>query len=390
MQTKASRRALLQALGGAPLLSLRPGLSIAAAQATQPERFVLVILRGALDGLAAVQPYGDPDLAQWRPGLLVPDAELLKLDGFYALHPALASMHALYAASELEIFHAVATPYRERSHFDAQNVLETGLEAPDPGASGWLNHLAGRVQASEPGAMAVGQVMPKVLQGQYPVGSWTPDTLPALDDSTLRRLQRLYAQDAYLDSRLQHALQAEALLDGAAMGMGSNGRGGFAELAAAAATFLRQEHGPAIAVLELGGWDTHANQGAAQGQLAQRLVELDTGLARLRQELGTRWYDTQVLVVTEFGRTVAANGSGGTDHGTASVAFRLGGAVTGGHVRADWPGLRAEQLYLGRDLQPTMDLRQLFDEAAIHLTGQALALHRQDSEKRQQQFIEIA
>lgn len=374
MQTKARRRVLLQALSGAPMLSLLPGLSIGAVQATQAERFVLVILRGALDGLAAVQPYGDDALAQWRPGLLVPDNELLKLDGLHALHPALASLYAMYGAAELEVFHAVATPYRERSHFDAQNVLETGLAAPDAGAPGWLNELAGRVQAPEPGALAVGQVMPKVLQGRYPAGSWTPDTLPALDDSTLRRLQRLYAQDAYLGSRLQHALQAQALLDDGMMGISTASRGGFADLAAAAATFLRQDQGPAIAVLELGGWDTHANQGAAQGQLAQRLAELDTGLARLRQELGRRWQDTQVLVVTEFGRTVAANGSGGTDHGTASVAFRLGGAVAGGRVRARWPGLRPEQLYLGRDLMPTLDMRELFDDASIHLTGKPLAL----------------
>jgi uncharacterized protein (DUF1501 family) len=373
MSSTAKRRSVLKALAGAPLVSLLPGLSIAAGQTTQPNRFVLVILRGALDGLAAVQPAGDPDLAQWRQSLLVPEAQLLSLDGFFGLHPALKSLHALYQASQLEVFHAVATPYRARSHFDAQNVLETGLLEPDPGADGWLNRLAGWVAAAEPAAMAIGQVMPKVLQGPFPAGSWTPDKLPPLQSSTLERLQRLYARDAFLDSRLQQALQIRTLVDAETMAAG-NGQANFATLAAAAASFLRQDIGPAIAVLELGGWDTHANQGAAQGTLAQQLTQLDTGLDRLRRGLGARWKTTQVLVVTEFGRTVAVNGSGGTDHGTASVAFRLGGSVAGGTVRADWPGLKPEQLHEQRDLRPTLDMRRLYEDAALHLTGQALYL----------------
>jgi uncharacterized protein (DUF1501 family) len=320
-----------------------------------------------------VQPAGDPDLAQWRRSLLVPEAQLLPLDGFFGLHPSLKTLHALYQSSELEVFHAIASPYRARSHFDAQNVLETGLEAPDLSADGWLNRLTGWLDAAEPAAIAVGQVMPKVLQGPFAAGSWTPSTLPLLQSSTLERLQRLYAQDAFLESRLQQALQIRALVNADNMSAG-NGQSNFATLAGAAASFLRQDVGPAIAVLELGGWDTHANQGAAQGTLAQQLSQLDTGLDRLRRGLGVRWKTTQVLVVTEFGRTVAVNGSGGTDHGTASVSFRMGGGVAGGKVRTDWPGLKREQLHEERDLRPTLDLRQLYQDAAKHLTGQNLYL----------------
>jgi uncharacterized protein (DUF1501 family) len=366
-----ARRRFLQTLAAGALLPVVPGLSLGAALSSQANRFVLVVLRGAMDGLAAVQPYGDPSLAALREPLLVPVPELLKLDGFFGLHPALPRLHAMYTQRELEVFHAVATPYRERSHFDGQNVLETGLAQPDPGANGWLNALVAQVQAGEPAAMALGSMMPKVLQGAYPVGSWSPAVMPPLADATLARLQRLYQQDAFLGAQLEQALLAVALLDGQTMADGQRSPA-FVQLADAAARFLSQEHGPVIAVLEMGGWDTHANQGAAQGTLAQRLTELDQGLEQLRTGMGSRWSNTQILVVTEFGRTAAVNGTGGTDHGTASVAFRLGGAGQGGLVVADWPGLQAGQLHDGRDLRPTRDLRTLYDDAALHLSGKPL------------------
>lgn len=367
-----ARRRFLQSMLAGSLFPVVPGLSLGAALASQANRFVLVVLRGAMDGLAAVQPYGDADLRALRESLLVPEQNLLKLDGFFGLHPALPQLHDMYLKRELEVFHAIATPYRERSHFDGQNVLETGLEQPNPGASGWLNAMVGQVQAGEPAAMALGSLMPKVLQGIYPVGSWSPAVMPPLADSTLARLQRLYAQDVFLSSRLEQALLATALLEGQTMTPQDQRSEPFVQLADAAARFLSQDYGPVIAMLEMGGWDTHANQGAAQGQLAQRLGELDQGLARLKAGLGSRWATTQVLVVTEFGRTVAVNGTGGTDHGTASVAFRLGGARQGGAVFADWPGLKPSQLHEGRDLRPTGDIRALYNEAALHLSGKPL------------------
>lgn len=367
------RRTLLQSLAASLLLPVLPGLSLAATGSNNNRRFVLVILRGAMDGLAAVPPYGDANLATLRKSLLVPDAQLLKLDNFFALHPSLTQLHGLYQAKELEVLHAVATPYRERSHFDAQNVLETGLDHPDPNADGWLNKMAGQLPASDLSAMAIGQSMPKVLQGHNKVGSWSPDALPTLEDDTLQRLRRLYAADSFLGTRLEQGLDAQTLAGDRGM-EGKTGRhNDFSPLADTAAKFLAQDHGPAIAVLEINGWDTHANQGAAQGLLSQRLSELDRGLAALRLGLGSWWSTTQVLVVTEFGRTAAMNGTNGTDHGTASVAFRLGGSQSGlqqpGSVITQWPGLAPGSLLDGRDLRPTRDVRELFAAAGTFLTA---------------------
>jgi uncharacterized protein (DUF1501 family) len=365
-----SRRRFLQGLGATALLQVCPGLTLAAPVASN-KRFVLIILRGALDGLAAVQPYGDPALPGLRDKLLIPDERLLKLDSFFALHASLAQMQGLYQAKQLEVFHAVATPYRERSHFDGQNVLETGLNSVDPAAAGWLNRCAGRIgDGAQPAAMAVGQVLPRVLQGPASVGSWTPDALPVLQDSTLQRLQRLYAEDEFLDAQLQAGLRGESLA-GPGEAEAAKQPQNLTQLAQIATNFLVQEKGPVIAVIDGNGWDTHANQGALQGTLANRLHDLDGALAALKQGMQRRWNDTQVLVVTEFGRTVHVNGTSGTDHGTASVAFRAGGAVQGGKVRAEWPGLASGSLLDGRDLRPTFDVRELYRDAVIHLTGSA-------------------
>lgn len=364
-----SRRRFLKGLSAAALLPAIPGLSLAAS-ATTDKRFVLIILRGALDGLAAVQPYGDPALPGLRDSLLVPDEELRKLDSHFALHPSLARMHGLYESKELEVFHAIATPYRERSHFDGQNVLESGLDKVDPGASGWLNRVAARLAAERPSAVAVGQVLPRVLHGPANVASWTPDTLPDLEESMLQRLQRLYQEDEFLGPRLQAGLYSEQLVGEDEVQAAKAGQN-LPQLAQVAARFLAEEDGPAITVLEGGGWDTHVSQGAAKGGLANRLRELDSAVWALRQGLGERWVDTQVLIVTEFGRTVRVNGTAGTDHGTASVAFRLSGAKQGGKIITEWPGLASGSLLDGRDLRPTRDLRQLYRDAVVHLLGSA-------------------
>jgi len=365
------RRQFLGQMALAGAWSVAPGLGLAAVPQAGDRRLVLVILRGALDGLAAVQPWGDPALVQHREQLLVPSEQLLKLDSFFGLHPAFANLYDLYQKQQAEIFHAIATPYRERSHFDGQNVLETGLEVPQASAPGWLNQTAGLLgpQGLVPSAIALSTTVPRVLMGTAPVASWSPDNLPKVADPVLEKLSLLYALDSFLGPRMQQALQADLLATGGSMETASTtDAAGLAGLASAAARFLAQSNGPAIAVLETGHvWDTHINQGGAQGTLAQQMSGLDAALAVLAQQMGSYWATTQVLVVTEFGRTVAVNGSGGTDHGTATVAFRLGGAVAGGQVRADWPGLATSQLLDGRDLRPTADLRLLFDAAALHL-----------------------
>ena len=446
------RRDFLQsgalALGGAFLTSR---VSFASTGKSK-SRFVFIIMRGALDGLAAVPPYGDADypglrreLALKAPGT---PGGALPLNGFFGLHPSLGFLHDSYTSHELLIFHAIASPYRDRSHFDGQDVLENGSLQPHALQSGWLNRGLASLQTGNGKdlGVALGQNFPLVMRGPASVTSWSPSKLAALDDDTLERITDLYAGDPLLASRLADALSADAIanastagdladrgemqrsasklnmepqnaaappeiaqpsgdISGAAVAQsrrvsiaadssvraaensagvggsadagGSAGAGDmgstrpnqpllqraksmrYTEVVRAAASFLRRDDGPQVAVFDTTGWDTHANEGSAEGQLAGRLAALDSGLRALKDELGPTWADTAVLLATEFGRTAATNGTRGTDHGTATTAFLLGGAVQGGRVLADWPGLSSRALYQGRDLKPTADLRSL-------------------------------
>jgi uncharacterized protein (DUF1501 family) len=369
--TMTTRRCVLAA--GAKLTLLAPFARLAAAQSNEDSRLVLVILRGGLDGLAAVPPYAEPAYAQLRGALALPrpgaQDGALDLDGTFGLHPALANLHAMFRAREALVVHAAATPYRERSHFDAQKVLEAGGTAPGTSGGGWLNRALAALDAAgdAPGAVALADSVPLVLRGELAVTSWAPSRLPETDEDTLARVRRLYeAADPTLAASLSGALEAREIAgDAGDARMGGRGGQAVAPLASAAARFLASPDGPRIAVLDAGGWDTHANQGGAQGVLAQRLRGLDAGLQMLKSELGAHWARTTVVVVTEFGRTVAINGTRGTDHGTAGCAFVVGGAVAGGRVVADWPGLAARDLHEGRDLRATTDLRALF-KAVLH------------------------
>jgi len=359
-----NRRRLLRGLLAAPGVSLftaLPGLTLAASPANDDKRFILVILRGAMDGLAAVAPYGDPALANLRGALLVPSEQLLKLDSFFGLHPAFTNLHDMYEQKELLVCHAVASPYRERSHFDGQNVLESGLGKPDESASGWLNRCIPLLGDQEAGAaIAIGQSIPEVLLGDNAAASWSPPRFPALNEGTLDRLLQLYGNDTFLEERLTQALQTNAKA-GAKPAETEAAKQEFDALIDATANFLKQDKGPTMAVLEhSSGWDTHANQGGSEGALPNRFKQLDASLARLKQKLGERWQHTVVAVATEFGRTAAVNGTKGTDHGTAGVALLLGGAVKGGRIQGEWPGLAPGMLYQERDLAPTTDLRALF------------------------------
>lgn len=377
------RRDFLNAgvLTGGALLGTR--YAFAASEVTDA-RLVLVILRGALDGLSAVPPHGDPDYARLRRELAIgkPGATdgALPLDATFGLHPSLKFMQTSYAARELLVMHAVASPYRERSHFDGQDVLENGTIRPHATQSGWLNRAlsalpAGALRGRE-GGVALGQNVPLVMRGEAAVASWSPSVLPDLEADTLQRIADRYASDPLLSQRLAAAMatdeiaeaaQGEGMMAGDADSAGTaaprnNRRGAFSytETVQTAAGFLKRDDGPAVAVFDTGGWDTHANEGGAQGQLALRLTALDGGLRTLRESLGGTWKRTAVLVVTEFGRTAEANGTRGTDHGTGAAAFLLGGAVAGGRVLADWPGLATRNLHEGRDLAPTLDLRAVY------------------------------
>jgi uncharacterized protein (DUF1501 family) len=339
-------------------------------------RLVVVILRGALDGLAAVPPHADPNYAGLHRELAIaaPGAAegALALDDSFGLHPSFAFLHERFLARELVVFHAVASPYRDRSHFDGQNVLENGLAKPIGTADGWLNRaLAALPRGTTPAgrAVAISQNVPLILRGAAPVISKSPQTTADVDEELLARLADLYSKDDWFSARLSEAVQTGKLADEGGNPADSPSMGAAPVRAAAdrvsgvahtAATLMRSEGGPEVAVIEAGGWDTHANQGGAKGALGQRLTGLDKALRTLADELGPLWPQTAVLVVTEFGRTAAMNGTRGTDHGTGGAAFLVGGAVRGGRVIADWPGLARTALLDNRDLRPTLDLRSIF------------------------------
>ncbi|MCB1624677.1 MAG: DUF1501 domain-containing protein [Pseudomonadales bacterium] len=334
------------------------------ARAPGEGRLVVIILRGALDGLAAVPPYGDPHYANAR-GVLALDKPgttggVLRLDATFGLHPALGFLHECYHAQQLTVVHAVSTAYRERSHFDGQDVLENGLRRPHEINSGWLNRALDSLSgaATRDAGIALGNNVPLMMRGPARVAAWSPSRLSDVDDDTLQRLADLYADDPVLSRRLADALANDAIATDASADRERVGkREQLAATLQAAAKFLVRREGPRVAVLETRGWDTHANQGADSGQLAQRLRVLDAALREFRFALQEVWEHTAVLLVTEFGRTVAVNGTRGTDHGTGAAAFLAGGAVRGGRTIADWPGLGPKALYQGRDLTPTLDLR---------------------------------
>ncbi len=321
---------------------------IAFARVATTRRFVFVIQRGAADGLNIVIPYADPAYATLRRELAIDVSRAAKLDGTFALHPSLPRTAELYAAGQALFVHAVATPYRDRSHFDGQNVLETGGASPYKVRDGWLNRLVGMLPTNYAEAIAIAPTVPTALRGKFQVTSFAPSGLPGPSDDLLLRVGQLYERDAQLGP-LWNAAMATREMGGGRAGAKQDP----ASVGKLAASFLARDDGPRIAMIETGGWDTHSAQ---NGRLAAQLKALDTMLAALRDGLGPVWADTTVLVATEFGRTAAANGTGGTDHGTGSVAMLAGGAVAGGRVVADWPGLRTEDLHEGRDLKPTASL----------------------------------
>ncbi len=362
-----TRRAILAGIGGVTLASSAGAL--AAPSAAGGNKMVLVILRGAMDGLGAVPRISEDRLRDYRRDL-VSNQSLDLSDGF-ALNPALKTLHQLYQSGDASILHAVAAPHRNRSHFLAQDLLETGTQG-DIVEDGWLNRAlqAAPVPLT---AVSIGSTTPLVLRGKAAITSWSPPVLPEADDGTIARLMDMYANDEVLGP----ALLAATEIDEVAGDMMERQRGTpkDAILLSAAGRLLSAEDGPDIAVVALTGWDTHANQ---NGALGRRLGDLDAGLAALKTELGAAWNKTQIAVVTEFGRTVRQNGTRGTDHGTAGAAFLLGGAVKGGKILGDWPGLEEGQLYENRDLRPATDLRGLFKAVLAEQFGfgaQTLASH---------------
>jgi uncharacterized protein (DUF1501 family) len=347
-----SRRSFIAAGGAAGALASLALPKMAFARANTQRRLVFIIQRGAADGLSIVAPTGDPSFAGIRGDFAQESAGGAKLDSFFTLHPALAETANLYAAKQALFVHAVASPYRDRSHFDGQNVLETGGSAAYRLKDGWLNRLLGLVPADEARALALSSTVPMALRGRHEVSSYANSQLPSPSDDLLARVAALYQGDQQLHELWSAAMDTR-MKAGGTMQAGGGQKG--AATGALAAKMLLGD-GARIAMIETNGWDTHSGQ---RGRLNAQLRELDQTLSALKTGLGTEWANTLMIVATEFGRTARPNGTGGTDHGQASVSMLLGGAVAGGKVIADWPGLTQASLYEGRDLKPTTDLDSL-------------------------------
>jgi len=344
-------------LGGAATFAMP---MVRFAQVPGDGKLVFILLRGGFDGLAALVPVGDPAYSTLRGRMAFASQELAMLDGDFGLANGLMPWHALWEEDELVALHAMAIPYRTRSHFDGQAILETGLSRPEGSSDGWLNRLL-QIMDGERSGIAVAAGLPRSLSGPHPVSTWSPAQLGVVDDAYLDRLGVLYRADEQLHDRFEAALQLRDLAPEMEGGSGRGGRRGgqVSPIMTAAARFLKEPGGPNVAALEFSGWDTHANQGMQGGQLDRLLGQLAAGVMTFRDEMGPDWRETTVVIMTEFGRTARPNGTGGTDHGTAGAGFVIGPNVSRSAVISDWPGLSDRSLYQGRDLKPTLDTRSV-------------------------------
>jgi len=356
-----SRRSFIGATSAAAGLATLGFPNMAFATANTNRRFVFIIQRGAADGLHIVAPTGDPAFSGLRGDFAQDLAQGAKLGSFFTLHPALAETAKMYGDKQALFVHAVASPYRDRSHFDGQNVLETGGSAAYRLRDGWMNRLLGILPADEAKALALSTTVPMALRGSHEVSSYAQSQLPSPTDDLLARVSALYAGDQQLHGLWSAAMDTRMKAGDPVQGGGQNG----AAIGALAAKMLAGD-GARIAMIETNGWDTHSGQ---RGRLNAQLRSLDQLLAGLKTGLGPEWTNTLIVVATEFGRTAKPNGTGGTDHGQASAAMLLGGAVRGGTVVADWPGLSTAALYEGRDLKPTTDLDALIAGALAQHYG---------------------
>jgi len=325
-----------------------------AAQARGPRpRLVVVIARGAMDGLSVTVPTGDPNYAALRGGLSI-DGALAMRDGF-GLHPALPGLKAMYDAAQLRFAPAAAIPVRVRSHFDAQDVLENGGDGLRQETDGWLNRALAAAGGGALKGLSVGAQTPLILRGAAETSSWAPGGQVKGEDRIASLLQDLYVDDPLLQGNLARGLETEAMA--MAAGDTSLRRNDVNGLGQAVARLMTGETGADVVALSIDGWDTHARQ---NGQMQTRLTGLDQVIGGIHDGLGDQWANTMVVVATEFGRTARANGTQGTDHGTGSSLLVAGGALKPGGLIGDWPTLADNRLFEGRDLAPTIDVRSVF------------------------------
>ena len=358
-----TRRGLMGAGLGAAFLGSR-----AFAAATADRKLVVIIARGGMDGCSLVPPVGDPNYAALRGAIALTQDAVLKIDGTFGLHPKLETLYRLHQAGQARLAPAVAIPERIRSHFEAQDLLENGGAKLYGATTGWLNRALATGGAPLK-ALSVGAQTPLILRGPVQAQSWSPGgAAPAASDRIVAQLQDLYAGDSLLGPAFASGLRTEAMasmLSGGQAPKAADARG----FAVTTAKFLAAADGPQMAVIQLDGFDTHANQGAAEGQLAQRFRMLDQVLAGLESGMGPAWKDTVVVVATEFGRTARTNGTNGLDHGTASALVLAGGALKPGGMVGDWPTMADNKLFENRDLAPTLDVRSVFKGVLIDPMG---------------------
>lgn len=348
------------------------------AAAPWDKRLVVIVLRGAMDGLEVVRPQGDPLFAKYRPTLSDPTGAI-DLDGYFTLNRNLAALAPLWQKGELAFAHAVATPYRnKRSHFEGQDMLEAGT-GMDVGIharrDGWLNRMLGRVPGvTARTAFAVGREDMIILNGDTPVSSWSPEARLDLSPQGRRLLQSLYHNDPVFQEAGNTAIELANMLKGGAGGENGMVRSiaminpAKAARAKSLARFAgeRMNDDTRIAAFSIGGWDTHRTQSSG---IKHALGELSDAIITLKETLGTNWQKTAVITVTEFGRTARENGSRGTDHGTGGAMLLAGGAIRGGKIYGKWPGLGESDLYQNRDLLPTRDVRAFAAHAMQGMFG---------------------
>jgi len=373
------RRLFLQQSGLAGLTATIAAPRVAFADAPIENRLIVIVLRGGLDGIHALAPHADPDYRRLRPALALAapgtGGGVLDLDGVFGLHRALAPLQQLYTANELLPIPAVATRYRRRSHFDGQNVLESGSGKPFGARDGWLNRAISGLNAGDLRlGLGLGPAVPLILQGKARIQTWAESTLPEVDEDFLARLAFTYETDPLFGQALADARNTpnapnsqKSMPDEVQKRKPRTPRNKeFEKAATAAAALLASSAGPRIAVMESQGWDTHFAQ---DRRLTALLGQLAHGVISLRDGLGNAWKKTAVIVVSEFGRTAAENGTRGTDHGTGGLALLAGGAVKGGRIGGKWPGLSPAGLYQNRDLRPTTGLESIFKAALIDHMG---------------------
>ena len=355
-----SRRAALGVTAGLFSWACMPRFAYAAG-ASDP-RLLIVVLRGGMDGLNVCVPFGDKNYGSMRGNIAIPTAKTIKLNNFFGLHPVLPTFGSLYKAGDAAVVHATAIPLRSRSHFDAQDNLENGMpNVIAPNSTGWLNRLLMSLPEGDAiklaGGIQIGEA-PLILRGPAPVLGWSATKYLSVGDPTLSQVRMVQARDAEMIDALDRGLEAHQIAapleqnDGDISVLRQSFRG--------AGRLFAADDGPRIAVISANQFDTHADQGGVSGFLADLLSDLDKGIGDFKAAVGSAWSRTVMVLVTEFGRNVRVNGGSGTDHGVGTVALLAGGAVQGGKVICDWPGLAPAQLFEGDDLMPTIDLRAVF------------------------------